>query len=423
MLRNDRVVSPLVYGTTYVDPTGTPADRYFVRAVDPAGNRSASTSVIDPGADTSSPTTPQNLAAEILPDRSVDLSWTASTDDTGVESYLVFRNGVQILVVPGTDTTVNIAGLDPGSHWLQVRAVDAAGNESFKTPPVRVDLAGPDGQAPSTPGSPAATYDEVTDLVTVTWTASIDDTGVDGYTVRRNLVEVATVDGATLSVDLDLAAGGHYLQVEASDAAGNTSFRTPPVFIEVPDAPGVDTVRPSTPGNLAATALPDGTIDVSWTASTDNVGVTSYRVLRNLAEVQLVPGTETATNVDLGVGSHWIQVQALDAAGNESFRTPPVNVVVVVAGSDGSPPSTPGNVDAVAQPDGSILVTWTASTDNVGVTSYRVLRNLVEVGLVGGAETQAVIAGLGAGNHYMQVQALDAAGNESFRSPPVLVTI
>ncbi len=423
ILRNDRVVSPLVYGSTYVDPTGATDDRYFIRAVDPAGNRSASTAVIDPGADTTPPTTPGNLQATILPDQSVDLTWTASTDASGIESYLVFRNGVQILVVPGAETLVNIAGLGPGSHWLQVRAVDPAGNQSFKTPPVRVDRIGPDVQAPSTPGSPAASYDEATGLITLTWTASIDDTGVEGYVVRRNLVEVASVDGATLSVDLDLGVGGHYLQVEAFDAAGNTSFRTAPVFIEVPQAPGPDTTKPSTPGNLAAVVLPDGTIDVSWDASTDNVGVVSYRVLRNLVEVAMVPGTETATNLDLGPGSHWIQVQALDAAGNESFRTPPVNVVVVVAGPDTTPPTTPGNVAAVAQPDGTILVTWTPSTDNVGVASYRVLRNLVEVDLVDGAETQAVIAGLGAGNHYMQVQAIDAAGNESFRSPPALVTI
>ena len=127
---------------------------------------------------------------------------------------------------------------------------------------------------------------------------------------------------------------------------------------------------------------------MSWDASTDNVGVTGYRVLRNLAEVVVVPGAETATNLDLGAGSHWIQVQALDAAGNESFRTPPVNVVVVIAGADTTPPSTPGNVTAAAQPDGSILVTWTPSSDDVGVDSYRILRNLAEVGLVDGAENQ-----------------------------------
>ncbi|MGI9645940.1 MAG: fibronectin type III domain-containing protein, partial [Ilumatobacteraceae bacterium] len=184
-----------------------------------------------------------------------------------------------------------------------------------------------------------------------------------------------------------------------------------------------DTNPPSTPANVTATVLVDDTIDVGWDASTDNVGVTEYRVLRNLVEVALVPGDETSTNVDLGDGTHWIQVQALDAAGNESFRTAPVQVDVAGNEPDTSPPSTPGNVKAVVQPDDSILVTWTASSDNVGVTEYVVLRNLVEVGTVPGTEVQSVIESLGPGDHYMQVKALDAAGNESFRSAPVMVTI
>ena len=59
ILRNDRVVSPLLYGTSYTDPGGSPADRYFVRSVDVAGNRSATTSVLV-AADNLKPTTPRS---------------------------------------------------------------------------------------------------------------------------------------------------------------------------------------------------------------------------------------------------------------------------------------------------------------------------------------------------------------------------
>ena len=41
VLRNDRVVSPQVSSATFYDPTGSATDRYVVRAVDAAGNRSA----------------------------------------------------------------------------------------------------------------------------------------------------------------------------------------------------------------------------------------------------------------------------------------------------------------------------------------------------------------------------------------------
>ncbi|MGB0114691.1 MAG: hypothetical protein WBP59_15845, partial [Ilumatobacteraceae bacterium] len=61
----------------------------------------------------------------------------------------------------------------------------------------------------------------------------------------------------------------------------------------------------------------------------DNVGVASYRVTRNGVEVLVVPGTQTSGSVvGLGTGTHYVQVQAFDAAGNSSWRTASVVVVI-----------------------------------------------------------------------------------------------
>lgn len=417
VLRNDRVISPLVYGSSYIDPSGGTADRYFVRAVDPEGNRSASTPLLSAG-DNAAPSTPGNLAAVLNGDDSVDLSWSASTDNVGVTNYRILRNGVEILLVDGAATTVNLPSLGAGSHWLQVRALDAAGNESFKTPPVRIDIEDDvDTQRPTQPGNPEASVDVNTGIIAMTWDASVDNVAVTGYNVRRNLDLVETVDGTTLSVDLDLGLGGHYLQVEAFDAAGNTSYRTAPVFVEVDD--GTDTENPSVPTAFTAIEGVDSSIDVAWEASDDNIGVTGYQLLRNGAEVLIVDGQTTSANLPaLGSGSHWIQVRAFDAAGNESFKTSPIRVDI--AAGDTSPPSTPGDLAVTVEADATITVTWSASNDNVGVTSYRVLRNLTEVAVIGELTTNL---DLGAGDHWMQVQALDAAGNESFRTAPVMVTV
>jgi hypothetical protein len=84
----------------------------------------------------------------------------------------------------------------------------------------------------------------------------------------------------------------------------------------------LDTQRPSGPRDVAAVVLANGTIDVSWSASRDNVGVVSYRVLRNNVQVVLVPGTQLSVNLStLGSGTHYIAVEALDAAGNVSRRS------------------------------------------------------------------------------------------------------
>jgi hypothetical protein len=162
----------------------------------------------------------------------------------------------------------------------------------------------------------------------VTWTASRDNVGVARYVVTRNLVEVAVVPGDQTATTLNLGFGTHYVQVQAFDAAGNASWRTPSVTAIVVPPPALDTSNPSTPRDLAAVVRPDGSIDVTWTASRDDVGVVRYVVMRNLVEVAVVPGDQTATTLNLGPGTHYIQVQAFDEAGNGSWRTPSVTAIV-----------------------------------------------------------------------------------------------
>ena len=81
-------------------PAASPGDRYFVRAIDSTGNRSATTAVVLPS-DVSSPSTPTNLVATVLAGNDVQLDWGASTDNVGVTGYAVFRNGVELTQVAG----------------------------------------------------------------------------------------------------------------------------------------------------------------------------------------------------------------------------------------------------------------------------------------------------------------------------------
>lgn len=517
VLRNDRVISPLVYGTSYVDATGSTGDRYFVRALDSSGNRSSTTTVLV-ASDNSKPTVPKNLAATVLADLSVDLTWTASTDNVGVTNYRVLRNGVELALVAGDQTSTNLTGLTRGVHWLQLQAIDATGNESAKTASARIELDGADVAAPSVPTGlqavpdlstvkvtaswtsstddvgvtayalyrngtfvstvpataisavldlgfgdhyiqvaardaagnesaktesvlaslPApdtsppsvatdltAVFDPVLRVVTISWTASTDPSGVDVYRVTRNGEFLTTAPGTQTSINVVLGAGSHYLQVSAVDPFGNGSAQTASVLVEVPPPAVADTSNPSTPRDLTATVRADGGIDVSWSASRDNVGVTSYVVTRNAVEVSRVPGDITATTLSgLGTGDHYIQVQAFDGAGNASHRTASVKVTVVApASADTSNPSTPRDLVTSARPDGSVDAMWSASRDNVGVASYRVTRNGVEVAVVLAPATTVNIAGLGVGTHYIQVQAYDAAGNTSYRTPSSVITL
>ena len=63
------------------------------------------------------------------------LTWTPPTDNVGVAGYIVYRNSVEI--GQSTDPTFTVPAPAAGSHWYQVLAFDAAGNQGNKTPSIR----------------------------------------------------------------------------------------------------------------------------------------------------------------------------------------------------------------------------------------------------------------------------------------------
>ncbi|WRZ09233.1 glycoside hydrolase family 6 protein [Streptomyces sp. NBC_00385] len=81
------------------------------------------------GDDTQAPTAPTGVTVTAKTSGSVSLSWTASTDNTGVTGYDVFRGGVK--VGSSTTTSYTDSGLSASTAYsYTVKAKDAAGNVS-----------------------------------------------------------------------------------------------------------------------------------------------------------------------------------------------------------------------------------------------------------------------------------------------------
>jgi hypothetical protein len=75
------------------------------------------------------PTAPTNLTATTVSHDRIDLAWTGSTDDVGVDHYTVFRDGVAAGSTTGT--SFSDGPLEPGrTYSYVVRAYDLAGNTS-----------------------------------------------------------------------------------------------------------------------------------------------------------------------------------------------------------------------------------------------------------------------------------------------------
>src|SRR5262249_12416697 len=127
---------------------------------------------------------------------------------------------------------------------------------------------------------------------------------------------------------------------------------------------------PTTPGNVTATPVSSSQINVAWSASTDNVGVAGYKVLRN---GNLAGSTTTAlTYSDTSLAastSYSYTVEAFDAAGNVSTPSTPVTATTLTP--DATPPSVSITAPAAnATVSGPTTVSANA-TDNVAVASVQ----------------------------------------------------
>lgn len=187
-----------------------------------------------------------------------------------------------------------------------------------------------------------------------------------------------------------------------------------------------DTTAPTAPTGLAATAVTSNSVTLSWNASSDNVGVTGYRVYNGSNLVGTVSGStlsHTVTGLNANT-SYTFTVRAVDGAGNSSSPSNPVTVTTSPAVNDTQAPSAPGNLHVMGTPtSSSVTLMWSPSTDNVGVTGYRIYRGSTLSVTVSGTETSFTVTGLSAATSYtFTVRAIDAAGNESAASNTVQVT-
>ena len=181
-----------------------------------------------------------------------------------------------------------------------------------------------------------------------------------------------------------------------------------------------DTTAPTAPTNLTAANTTQTTTDLSWTAATDNVGVTAYDVYQDGVVISTVAGANYNVTGLTADTAYAFVVRAKDAAGNESVDSNTASVTTTSA-SDTTAPTAPTNLTATNTTQTTTDLSWTAATDNVGVTGYDVYQDGTVVTTVTG--TNYNVTGLTANTSYaFVVRAKDAAGNESVDSNTANVT-
>jgi chitodextrinase len=429
-------------GLLYNDIELTPSTTYSyrVRATDAAANRGAysntTSATSNASVDMQPPTAPTSLTATAISGTQIDLAWVAATDNVGVTGYIVERcSGLGCsdfaAIGPAVMTSFTDAGLPGGTTFsYRVRATDAAGNQSPDSNTAVATTPIIDTQPPTAPANLTATATS-SSQISLAWTAATDDVGVTGYMIERcpgaNCTSFAQVATSTTTSfgDSGLAGSTVYsYRVRATDAAAHLGPYSDVASATTQTAPPPpDTTPPTAPGSLVATAASASQVDLTWTAATDDVGVTGYQIERcqGAACSNFAPlATSSTTSFsDLGLAastSYSYRVRATDAAANLGPYSNAASAVTS-APPDGQPPTAPSGLVAALGGSGQINLTWTAATDNVGVTGYLIERcagascsSFAQVA----TSTAAAFAdtGLPASTSFSyRVRATDAAGN------------
>lgn len=178
--------------------------------------------------DTQRPTAPGQPSCSGIGETEMDLTWPASTDNTGVVAYDIFNLGTQIATAPSPPAPpFHLTGLQPNFQYqISVFARDAAGNVSDTSPEVLCKTLAIDDPTPPTTPTNLTSSTVIQTSVNLSWGAATDNRAVTGYeVVDASGTVVHTVSGtATSTTVTGLTCNTAYtLRVRARDAAGNRS--------------------------------------------------------------------------------------------------------------------------------------------------------------------------------------------------------
>lgn len=174
----------------------------------------------------------------------------------------------------------------------------------------------------------------------------------------------------------------------------------------------VDTMPPSVPTNLAAVSPAPTQVSLSWTASTDDVGVAGYKVLRDGSQIGTTAGTIYSDTTAAASTTYTYTVRAYDGVGNTSADSNGATITT------DAPDSTAPTVQMTTPADGAAItgtVTLAASaSDNVGVAGVQFLLDNANVGAEVTTAPYSMSwdsATVANGAHTLSARARDAAGN------------
>ncbi|MEZ4828837.1 MAG: S8 family serine peptidase [Bacteroidia bacterium] len=235
---------------------------------------------------------PANLSAVIA---------VGAFGNDGIKSS--YSNAGSVLDICAPSNDVSSAGFLTGAG---VRTIDRMGSAGYESGNYTTGFGGTSAACPVVSGVSALVL-------------SVDPSLT--LTEVKNILYTTAIDMGTAGFDNSYGNGrvNAFAAVQAAGGGGG----------------GGDTQAPTTPTNLAASNTTQTSTDLTWTASSDNVGVTGYNVFVN----GVLDGTTTGTSYTVGglsaATTYTIAVSAYDAAANVSGQAS-INVTTQAGGGGGN---------------------------------------------------------------------------------------
>ncbi|WP_081417108.1 glycosyl hydrolase [Paenibacillus sp. Soil522] len=382
----------MVWGNYLYDyNTQSQRDALFTTTVSRTLNRSE-VDIPDssPTPDTQPPTVPTNLDAPFKTATTAYLTWTPSTDNMGVAGYEIYQNDTTFV---GTtiETNLSVNGLTASTTYsFKVRARDAAGNFSA--------------------------FSTVLQLTT--------------DSVNTSFVRGINFAGSAVTIEDQEWLAGNNASITYSNNV--KTYINSPAITPVPAVDSTTAVMlnsniyASGTGFTVSQPLPNGSYQIFlWSLENYQTNFRSFHVLLEGIQVTSSPIGELAVNNWAKYGPYSVNVTegVLNMEIERVTGDPGITGMEIFSSiaTDTQAPSIPTNLSAVPISSTSVSLSWSASTDNVGVTGYDVYNGGALAGTT--ATTSFTVTGLIPETTYsFYVRAKDTAGNISAGSSEINVT-
>jgi chitodextrinase/uncharacterized protein YjdB len=277
-----------------------------------------------------------------------------------------------------------------------------------------------DNQPPARPSSLTASAISHNSFV-LSWSPSIDNVAVKMYEIYKNGIIIGTTTTASYTVSGLTPGESVTMNVKAIDVTGLYSLLSDNLYVTTILT---DLQAPTVPTALSAPVKSDTSFKLTWTASTDNVGVSGYSVYLNGLYNTFVSSSPVVISGLIKSTTYKVKIQAVDAAGNKSAFTTEISVTTNAtanSGLDVQSPTVPVGLQSTNVTSDAVMLSWNASTDNVSVSGYEIFRNDSLVAK-SSSLTTTVYNLLPTQTYKFSVRAFDSSGNFSALSAPVTVT-